>query len=448
MTRAERSFDRRVRLEALRDTLAAWTKRGTGWKSRFVTERWGFLSTTVARAASGDPTIWISSAPGGELIQTYSFCRRLKETFPGSRIVLSTTNSRSFDFAGSVPGVDAVFFAPWDLAGPVRRVLRTLRPRLVVAMEAALDPFLYRYARRSGATTMLASGYMANRYDEHPTYDRPMALRVFDHLDWIAAKSESDRYGFVNLGVPERRVVVLGDLRYDREYLAVSSAEQNRLRELLGLTPGETLFVAGSIRAGEEVPVIDGFLEARRSIPGLRLLIAPRFPHEVKLACAVLSSRREAFRLRTRVHGGSSTGVLVLDSFGELTRLYSIATFVFLGGTICPQNRIGLGQNLIEPMAHGVPIFFGSHANRYADIVAAMTPIYPGLRVTDAATLARGIVELDRRPDVVGRLRELARTVMEERGSGLDQHVAFIQRLLSPSGATDVALQPLGTGKA
>jgi 3-deoxy-D-manno-octulosonic-acid transferase len=430
MTRAGRIVQRRPRPRALRATLSALTRRREGWESEFVRESWGFLPAAIARAASGRSAIWISSAPGGELIQTYSLCTRLKEALPDSRIFLSTTNARSLGFARTVPGADGVFFSPWDLHGPVRRVLRTLRPRLVLAVEAALDPVLYREARRLGVTTMLASGYMANRYDSHPTYERSMALRVFGHLDWIGAKGEEDRQGFLDLGLPPERVVVLGDLRYDREYFAVSAAERDRFRELLGVALGETLLVAGSIRAEEEALVIDGFLEARRSLPGLRLLIAPRFPQEVELVSAALRSRGEPFHRRTELHGGPSRGVLILDSFGELARLYSLAAFVFLGGSVFPQDRVGLGQNMIEPLAQGVPIFFGPHMNHWADIVASMTAIYPGLRVTRAGELARGIVELDRRPDLVGRLQALARTVMEERSGGLREHVAFIQKLL------------------
>jgi 3-deoxy-D-manno-octulosonic-acid transferase len=431
MTREGRVAERRLRAQALRATLSALGRRREGWEWGFIRERWGFVPADVASAATGHPVIWISSAPGGELIQTYSLCRRLKEALPDFRIFLSTTNARSLGFARAVPGTDGVFFSPWDLQGPVRRALRTLGPRLVVAMEAALDPILYREARRLGATTMLASGYMTHGYHGHPTYERSTALGVFDHLDWIGAKSDEDRRGFIELGVPPERVVVLGDLRYDAEYLEVSEAERAGWREILGLASGETLLVAGSVRAGEEEIVTDGFLEARRSLPELRLLIAPRFPQEAELVATALRSRGEEFCRRTELRGGPSRGVLILDSFGELARLYSLASFVFLGGSIFPQDRVGLGQNMIEPLAHGVPIFFGPHMNHWADIVASMVAVYQGLSVTGAGELARGIVELHRRPDLAGRLQALARKVMEERSGGLQEHVAFIQKLLT-----------------
>lgn len=439
MTPPQRSTNRsvimrRYRRAALQTSLSALVRSmgsgGGSWR-RFVRERWGFLPAAVARAASGHPVIWISSAPGGELIQTYSFCRRLKEALPDFRIFLSTTNARSLGFARTVPGTDGVFFSPWDLAGPARRALRAIRPRLVLAMEAALDPILYREARRFGATTMLASGYMAHSYHRHPTYEHSTALGVFDHLDWIGAKSEEDRRGFLELGVAPERVLVLGDLRYDREYLEVPAAERLRWRELLGLAPDEMLLVAGSVRAGEEAIVIDAFLEARESLPGLRLLIAPRFPQEVDTVVAELRTRGEPYCRRSKLRGGPSRGVLILDSFGELARLYSQAAFVFLGGSVFPQDGVGLGQNMIEPLAQGVPIFFGPHMNHWADIVASMTAIYPGLRVTGAGELARGVVELARRPDLIGRLQALTRTVMEERSGGLREHVAFIQKLLA-----------------
>jgi 3-deoxy-D-manno-octulosonic-acid transferase len=431
MGQGARALGGGLRGQALRATASALTRRREGWEAEFVRESWGYLPSILGAGASAGPTVWISAAPGGELIQSASFCGRLKAASPDLRILLSTTNARSLGFARTVPGTDGVFFSPWDLSGPVRRALRAIRPRLVLAVEAAIAPVLYREARRLGATTALISGYMAGGYQRHPTYARAMALGVFAHLDWIGAKSEEDRRGFLQLGAPPDRVVVLGDLRYDPDACAVPEAERKAWRDLLGLDPDEPLLVAGSVRTGEEALVLDGFLEARRGLPGLRLVIAPRFHPDVERVSAWLRERREPFHRRTELRGGRTAGVIVLDSFGELARLYSLASFVFLGGSVLPGDSVGLGQNLSEPLAQGVPIFFGPHMNRWADIVSQMTAVYPGLRVTGAADLGRGIGELGRSPELVGRLRSLARRVMEERSGGLSEHVAFVRKIVT-----------------
>lgn len=438
MTPPHRSTSRfasmcRYRSVALRMSSSALVRSigsgGADWR-RFVMERWGFLPTAAARAASGHPVIWISSAPGGELIQTYSLCRRLKEALPDFRIFLSTTNARSLGFARTVPGTDGVFFSPWDLPGPARRSLRTLRPRLVLAIEAALDPILYREAHRLGATTMLASGYMTHNYYRHPTYERSTALEVFDHLDWIGAKSDEDRQGFLDLGVTPERVVTLGDLRYDTEYLDVPETERVRWREILGLASDAMLLVAGSVRAGEEQIVIDGFLEARRSLPELRLLIAPRFPHVADMIVAALRTRSEPYCRRTELRNGSSRGVLILDSFGELAHLYSLASFVFLGGSVFNQDRFGLGQNIIEPLAQAVPILFGPHMNHWREITRELLTIYPGLECKSVSQIGSSLIYLHQHPEIVKRLRQTSQELMTRQKGSIENHIIFLQEIL------------------
>jgi 3-deoxy-D-manno-octulosonic-acid transferase len=56
--------------------------------------------------------------------------------------------------------------------------------------------------------------------------------------------------------------------------------------------------------------------------------------------------------------------VFLLDTFGELARIYAYATAAFVGGTLVP---IG-GHNPIEPAAHGVPVCFGPSMSNFREI--------------------------------------------------------------------------------
>jgi 3-deoxy-D-manno-octulosonic-acid transferase len=386
----------------------------------------------VRKSLLGHPTLWINCASGGELIQVFSLCRRLRNAIPEVRLVLSTNNYHSFQFAKRIPGVDHLCFAPWDLPGPCRRVLRAIRPALVLTVELPSSPVLLREAKAQGITTALLSGYMGTDYHRHPAYDRPMALGVLAHLDCLAVKDPGDAEGFIRLGVSPARIRVAGDLRYDLELLHLSTQDRQRLRESFGLAEGEPVLVAGSTQRGEHEVVLEAYAQARRTIPRLRLILAPRFLPEVAAVEDHLEKRGTSWVRRTQLAGGAlpPDAVVLLDTFGELPRVYALASFVFLGGGLYPQDRLGLGQNLIEPLAQAVPIFFGPHMNHWQEITRALLAVYPGLEVRGAEAIASGLTQLSRRPDIVDRLRETCRVFMARKQGSLDHHLAFLQEIL------------------
>src|SRR5206468_11775410 len=57
-------------------------------------------------------------------------------------------------------------------------------------------------------------------------------------------------------------------------------------------------------------------------------------------------------------------GVLLLDTMGELARIYSLAGTVFVGGSIAPRG----GHNIIEPAAAGAAVIVGPHMQNFASI--------------------------------------------------------------------------------
>jgi 3-deoxy-D-manno-octulosonic-acid transferase len=57
--------------------------------------------------------------------------------------------------------------------------------------------------------------------------------------------------------------------------------------------------------------------------------------------------------------------VILLDTIGELPATYSLATAVFVGGSIVDRG----GHNVLEPAAHGVAVVTGAHTHNFHAIV-------------------------------------------------------------------------------
>ena len=73
---------------------------------------------------------------------------------------------------------------------------------------------------------------------------------------------------------------------------------------------------------------------------------------------------------------------------GELANVYAVATIAFVGNSFAPVVKGG-GQNLLQPLAHGKPVFFGPHTATIRSEVALVTQAGVGFRVLDASELAR-----------------------------------------------------------
>jgi 3-deoxy-D-manno-octulosonic-acid transferase len=416
-------------VDALRASAGAARRLGgsrgaASW--RFLRERWGFAPRRGERRA---PRLWIVCAAGGEVIQTWALGPALRRALPDAVLLLSTTNEQFLSVAARIEGLDACFFTPFDRPIAVRRALASIQPDLLITVESAFAPVLLAEARRRGITTMLASGTMTADYHLEPAYARPLSRHVFDDLDVVGVKDDPEIEAFGRFGVPASKMLVLGDLRRDPGFYRVTDAERAMLATRLGARPDERLFVAGSLRPGEEAILLDAWLALRDKHVEMRLVMAPRFITQA----AVVEREAAARGLGVgRVSRGTAGGadVVLLDTYGDLARVYALASVVFLGGTLVRVGA-GLGQNLIEPLAHGAPVFFGPNVRRWAAITSALTEVFPPLAVTDATGLAQGVLALEDAPDKRAALRARAQALMAEGADATMRHVEAIRGVLA-----------------
>ena len=112
--------------------------------------------------------------------------RRLRAELPSAPLFVSTTTLAGRALADQkLAGLaDGVFYAPIDFCFAVRRVLRTLRPAVVVVAETEIWPNLYREAKRAGCGLAVVNGRISDRAE--PTLP---ALRVVLRRGFAAGRT-------------------------------------------------------------------------------------------------------------------------------------------------------------------------------------------------------------------------------------------------------------------
>jgi 3-deoxy-D-manno-octulosonic-acid transferase len=400
------------------------------WR-RYFWSRWGWVPADI-RAALGDrPVVWLDALSGGEVTQMVTFCRRLRAALPGHALLLVTNNKYSYDFSKRMLDVDAVLDAPWDCRGPARRALGAVKPAVLVAIENLTAPVLFAEARRFGIPTVVVSGLMSKDIHRHPIMSRCMEWQPVEGVDWIGAKSDEDAGGYVAQGARPDRIVVTGNMKFDLDYLAVPPAVRAELRADLGLEPEERIFLAASIHPREDAFVGEAFLAARARVPGLRLVAVPRYQTDAGPMTATFERLGLSVVRRTARTRPAPEDVLLVDTFGELGRLYALATATFIGGSTYLRNVIGFGQNIVEPLVQGAPIFFGKFMNGWREITDELVKEWPGLEVATAADLGVGLVATLTEPPLEARLRERANAMIGRRRDDVARNVDLVARVVT-----------------
>src|SRR5689334_20290970 len=126
-------------------------------------ERFGFLAPSYKPTGPG--SFWFHAVSVGEVLSAVELVRRVRAAQPHAEIFVSVGTLAGREVADRrLAGLaNGVFYAPLDYRSIVRRVLRRIRPAVVVVLETEIWPNLYREAKRAGAGLIVVNGRISDR---------------------------------------------------------------------------------------------------------------------------------------------------------------------------------------------------------------------------------------------------------------------------------------------
>jgi 3-deoxy-D-manno-octulosonic-acid transferase len=381
------------------------------WRS--ISERFGFLPHTFRQTAPG--AIWLHAVSVGEVLACIEFARRLRKSFPNSRLFVSTSTTAGRAIADDkLRGIaDGAFYVPVDYVWAVRRVLRALRPSVVLIAETEIWPNLFREVHRTGAGLAIVNGRISDRALPRYLKWRRIFPHVLPAVDSVLAQTEEMRARFIAVGTPEDRVRVAGNFKYDFEARAAGSESPvvqwiERVRPAHVWIAASTMPPAQTGDPDEDDAVIDAWRALRERVPDLALdvalILAPRRPERFDAAAAKLAAAGIAFERRSTLRDGAAR-VLLLDTIGELSSLFAHADVVFMGGTLAHRG----GHNILEPAFFAKPVIVGPHMENFQAIADDFRAAAACVAIDGAGELAGAVERVLRSPGGIGpRARECA----------------------------------------
>jgi 3-deoxy-D-manno-octulosonic-acid transferase len=335
------------------------TDRGyTGFGMRF-----GFFSSQVKKQIKAKADIWVHAVSVGEVMVLDGFIDRLRKKYPSYQLIVSVTTKTGYMLARErLKDKALVYPSPIDFSFVARRFVSLINPKMYIAVETEIWPNLYRqlYIRH------IPIGIINGRISD-ASFGRYKAIRfllkgILNQVSVWCMQSPRDAKRIMDLGAESSRVVVTGNVKFDKGLLFFDSSSVN-----LAGSKDELWWVAGSTHPGEEEIVLDVYSKIIKDDPKWKLVIAPRHVERASQIKGLITRR-------------GLKDVTVIDTIGQLRSLYAKASLVFVGKSLC----VGGGQNIIEPAFYGKAIVIGPKVENFRDIVACFKEKNAIVQVEDA----------------------------------------------------------------
>jgi 3-deoxy-D-manno-octulosonic-acid transferase len=367
----------------------------TGKHREGLRQRFGFYGRLLANTRG--PRIWLHAASVGEVQAAGVLIAELRQQLPDADFVLTTMTLHGRKLAEERLPADVVCrLAPLDVPGVVDLAIYTISPDVYVCIETELWPVLLRRLRKRSTPLVLANGRMSERSAVRYRKHSWLFKRVVDNFNALCMITDVDKKRYLSLGVQESAVEVTGNLKYDRD---VSPAREEiilRYRHILGIEADTEVFIGGSTHTGEEdilLPVYQALSESRK----LLWIIAPRHLHRLGQVEELLNQNAIGFDRFSALAAGNprKNMVVLLDSFGELSDMYSIGTYIFCGGSLVERN----GHNILEPALWGKAVLYGPSMGDFQDAVELLCGVDGGVPVASGREIFEKITFFRENPD-------------------------------------------------
>ncbi|KPJ98066.1 MAG: hypothetical protein AMK71_12005 [Nitrospira bacterium SG8_35_4] len=394
-------------------------KKGPEDKAAFIRERFGMSNYDKA-------DLWVHAVSVGEVLACVPFLKALKQHFPSKKIVLSTTTYTGQHIArASFPEADRVMYMPLDAVICTRRVVNLLKPKLFITVETELWPGLFHALKNSGSSVLILNGRLSRESFNGYMKIRFFIKKLLSYADYMYMQGESDAKRIIELGADKDKVCVMGNLKFDIDYDDTDPLPW--LEHIHG-----NILLAASTHEGEESIILDAYSSIRKKNPSLKLILAPRHPERFHAVAEILKKRGLAYVRRSefthderRTTNDGVRDIILLDTIGELSRVFAKVTVAFIGGSLVAKG----GQNILEPAFWAKPILFGPHMENFP-FAEEFIEKSAAIRVANANDITEEVIRLLNDKNAAAIMGKNAKAIIENNRGAVKKALELVRGFL------------------
>ena len=317
-----------------------------------------FLKENVQK---NDLVFWFHCASLGEYEQGLPVFKKIKQSYPKAKIVLSFFSPSGYEIRRKNPITPIVVYLPLDTQKNVESFLKITNPKMVVFVKYELWPNYLAALKTHAAKVFLISALF--RPDQY--FFKSFTKRWREPIlcfDYIFTQNIESLNLLKSVGYT--KASVSNDSRFDR---VLNQLEQNNNLPIIdAFIDSKTCIVAGSTWAEDEA-LLTPYINSTTT--DLKFIIAPHNIDKQRVQKllkklgnkACLHSDHDIDTLREKQ-------VLIIDSVGLLSKLYCYADIAYVGGGM---GHTGL-HNTLEAAVFSVPIIIGQNYSQFPEAKAML----------------------------------------------------------------------------
>lgn len=346
----------------------------------------------------------------GEAIALENLVKTAKNEFPNSKIVFTTGTYTGQEIAKKkLSGyTDLITYFPADFPCVIKKFLDKINPSIVFIAETEIWPNFAMECKKRGIKLFIINGRISDS-----TFKSYNALKyVFKYFlnfyTGIFTQSNDDNNKFLTLGADPNSTRVMNNLKFDIKRPEEISFNKNNYRVLL----------AGSTHQGEDEIVLRAYKYLKDKFTDLKLIIAPRHLTRVDEVKSLVEKFSFSYKLRSEGNNGldSDGDVFILDTLGELGKMYAHSDVSFIGGSF---NKTG-GHNPLESIIFNKPVISGPSTHNFKDIYLIIQKANAGFVVKTEGEFINTLEKLFSNRDFYDKTVASCEKVMKEQEGALD----------------------------
>ena len=316
----------------------------------FNNERKNVLKNLENSVSKNDNHIWIHVASLGEYEQGLPIFKEIKSLYKNHKIILSFFSSSGYEVRKNNSIGDLTIYLPLDSPYNAKKFISLLNLKMAFFVKYEFWPNYLQNLKNNNVPTYLLAGLFRENHWFFKWYGSGFLNLLKSSITHFFVQNKES----INLLSSHNitNCTLMGDSRFDRvNSLLDQNNEIKNIKEFIG---DKICLVAGSTWKEDESIMINSINDNN----DLAWIIAP---HQINKK--QIKKFQDKLKCESIIHSNlnqnnvTTAKVLIIDSIGLLTRLYSYSDISYVGGGM---GNSGL-HNILEPAIFKNPILIGKN---------------------------------------------------------------------------------------
>jgi len=336
-----------------------------GFFGRFNTNRQ--LDDFISSLQGNNHTIyWFHVSSHGEFLQTKPVLEGMKEIEPHIKIIVSFFSPSGYNNTDDKI-IDCKIYLPFDLPWPVRKALKTIKPKKLIFAAYDIWPNLIWKAKALNIPTVLFAAKFKRKTKKLMPLVKGFYRYVYNNFYSIytITKNDDEKLQLI-IRKPNKIITrVLGNPRYDQVNKVL---DQYSIEHTKNILKRKKCIILGSMHNEDKNNIIDGLMNIINDNSDLSVIWVPHEPSSKNINSVYDYFLNKGHSVALYSEGNGSVinhaRIIIVDTIGVLSKIYWDGIIAYIGGGF----STGI-HNAMEPAIARLPVIFGPQYDNFHEAI-------------------------------------------------------------------------------